>query len=77
MCYSFITMNTDRAKTILYVSIALIPVGALLGFVHGLLGLAVMVTGWLGVLFYDGPAHGQLRYGRSLTPEQTSEAPKP
>ena len=70
-------MNTDRPKTILYVSIALIPAGALLGFLHGMLGLALMVCGWLGVLFFDGPAHGQLRFGRSLTPENTTEAPKP
>lgn len=69
-------MNTDRSKTILYVSIALIPAGALLGFLHGMLGLALMVLGWLGVLFYDGPAHGTLRFGRSLTPDNTTETPK-
>ena len=68
-------MNTDRAKTILYVSIALIPAGALIGFLHGMLGLSLMVIGWLGVLFYDGPAHGQLRYGRMLVPEQTTTPP--
>ena len=70
-------MNTGRSKTILYVSIALIPAGALLGFLHGMLGLTLMVAGWVGVLFYDGPAHGQFRYGRSLVPDNTAEAPKP
>ncbi len=69
-------MNTERAKTVLYVSIALIPAGALLGFLNGLLGLALMVIGWIGVLFYDGPAHGTLRWGRSLTPVQADETPK-
>jgi hypothetical protein len=65
-------MNTDRAKKLLYVSIALIPAGAVIGFLHGGLGLALMVLGWLGVLFYDGPAHGQLRYGRSLVPDASA-----
>ncbi len=69
-------MNTERAKTVLYVSIALIPAGALLGFLHGILGLALMVIGWVGVLCYDGPAHGTLRFGRMLVPENTAETPK-
>jgi hypothetical protein len=61
--------NIERARTILYVSIVLIPLGAVVGFLHGGLGLTLMVLGWIGVLFYDGPAHGKARFGRSLEPQ--------
>ena len=59
----------NRAMTFTYVSIALIPAGALVGFLHGGLGLALMITGWIGVLWFDGPAHGQARFGRFLDPK--------
>ncbi len=67
----------NRAMTITYVSIALIPLGALVGFLNGMIGLALMIAGWLGVLLFDGPAHGQARFGRFLDPKlnQTQTPP--
>jgi hypothetical protein len=60
----------ETARTKLYVSIALIPAGLVLGFLSGGLGLFLMVTGWIGVLIYDGPANGTLRFGPTLNPEK-------
>ena len=65
------------AKTALNVSIALIPAGMVVGFLHGGLGLGLMVLGWCGVLWYDGPAHGHARFGPTFDPQPpTSEPPK-
>lgn len=60
----------ERAKTILYISIGLIPLGVALCFLHGGMGLGVMIIGWVGVLFFDGPAHGKFRFGKTLEPEK-------
>lgn len=65
----------EAARQKLYVSIALIPAGLIVGFLNGGLGLFLMVAGWIGVLIYDGPANGQLRFGQTLLPptEQSSK----
>jgi len=65
----------ESARQKLYVSIALIPAGLVLGFLNGGLGLFLMVAGWIGVLIYDGPANGQLRFGETLFPP-AEQAPK-
>ena len=65
-------METARKK--LMVSIVLIPAGIVIGFLHGGLGLFLMVAGWIGVLIYDGPANGTLRFGQTLTaPTETPQ----
>lgn len=65
----------ETAKMKLMVSIVLIPAGIVVGFLHGGLGLFLMVAGWIGVLIYDGPANGQLRFGPTLFPP-TDSTPK-
>ncbi len=67
----------ESAKIILNISIALIPVGMIVGFVHGGVGLGLMLLGWVGVLLYDGPAHGKVRFGPTLHPQPpASPTPK-
>ena len=61
--------HMEAARMKLYVSIGLIPAGVLVGFLNGGVGLFLMVAGWIGVLIYDGPANGTLRFGPTLNPK--------
>jgi len=60
----------EATRVVLYASIVLIPLGVAVCFFHGGVGLGLMVVGWIGVLLFDGPAHGTLRFGKTLNPEK-------